>query len=268
MQRIDLGFCWPFPGANPTENLRRLREYGFDGVELWPDKLDEGGAEAWATALQATGMRALQLCPYFNFMGGEATITKSREMLRKFLADAKVLDCQRLRVFTGPPWGEGVVSARDATPQQWADSISSLREFCDVAAQQDVELCLECHEGSLMENSPPALRLLREVDRPNLTTNLQLPLWNEDWKVSLDALASVTTHIHIHNYTKVFGEGDLTFIGEGVFDWKPVVQALGKNGRPSLTLSVEHTDHGGRHDPWETARRDGAYLNQLRTSLA
>lgn len=267
MQRIELGFCWPFPGLEPTESLKRLRDCGFDGIELWPDRLDEVGAPAWATALKATNMRALQLCPYFNFMGGEPTIARSREILAKFLADARTLDCSRLRVFTGPPWGEGVVGAHEATAQQWQDSISSLREFCDRAAQQKVELCLECHEGSLMEDSPSALRLLREVDRPNLTTNLQLPLVKEDWKFSVESLARTTTHIHIHNWTKGLGEGDMTFLGEGAFDWKPVLRALNGTGRDSLTLSVEHTNHNNRHDSWETAHRDGPYLNQLRSAL-
>jgi sugar phosphate isomerase/epimerase len=267
MRRIELGFCWPFSGLEPTENLKRLRDCGFDGIELWPNRLDEGGATAWAAALSASGMRALQLCPYFNFMGGEPTISRSREILAKFLADARILDCSRLRVFTGPPWGDGVVGAHEATAQQWEDSISSLREFCDIAAQQNVELCLECHEGSLMEDSPSALRLLHEVNRPNLTTNLQLPLVKEDWKFSVESLARTTTHIHIHNWTAGLGEGDMTFLGEGVFDWKPVVRALNGNRRNSLTLSVEHTDHGNRHDSWETARRDGPYLNQLRSSL-
>jgi sugar phosphate isomerase/epimerase len=200
-------------------------------------------------------------------MGGESTIAQSREILAKFLADARRVDCHRLRVFTGPPWGAGVVGAHEATDRQWQDAIRSLREFCDVAALQQVELCLECHEGSLMEDSPSALRLLRGVDRPNLTTNLQLPFVNEDWKVSVESLAATTTHIHIHNWTKGLGEGDLTFLGEGAFDWKPVVSRLAKNGRDSLTLSVEHVDHGGRHDPWETARRDGLYLNELRASV-
>src|SRR5450631_682144 len=109
MQRIELGFCWPFSDPEPTESLKRLRGYGFDGIELWPDRLDQIGASAWAAALKASGLRTLQLCPYFNFMGGEPTIARSREMLAKFLADAKILECSRLRVFTGPPWGEGVV---------------------------------------------------------------------------------------------------------------------------------------------------------------
>jgi len=267
MRRIELGFCWPFSGIEPMEGLKRLRDCGFDGIELWPNYLNEAGAPAWAAALKATGMRALQLCPYFNFMGGEATIAESREILAKFLADARTLDCSRLRVFTGPPWGDGVVGAREATPQQWKDAIQSLHEFCDVSAQQNIELCLECHEGSLMEDSPSTLRLLQEVNRPNLTTNLQLPLVNEEWEFSVDSLAPTTTHIHIHNWTVSLGKGDLTFLEEGAFDWKPVVRSILGKGCKSLTLSVEHVDHGQRHDPWETARRDGLYLNRLRSSL-
>jgi len=268
MQSIHLGFCYVFTGLEPVEGLKRLRDFGYDGVELWPDRLNEFGAAKWAGALEKTGMRALQLCPYFNFMGGETTIARSHEMLAKFLADAKVLNCSRLRVFTGPPWGEGVVGAHQATQKQWDDSITTLREFCDIAVRQKVELCLECHEGSLMEDSPSALRLLRGVDRPNLTTNLQIPFVNEDWNVSVESLAATTTHIHIHNWTQGLQKGDLTFLAEGAFDWKPVIRGLADNGRDSLTLSVEHPDHGGRHDPWETAQRDGIYLNQLRRELA
>jgi len=118
-----------------------------------------------------------------------------------------------------------------------------------------------------MEDSPSALRLIHEVDRPNLTTNLQLPLVREDWKISVEALAPTTTHIHIHNWTLGLGEGDLTFLDDGAFDWKPVVDTLKASGRASLTLSVEHPDHNRRHDPWETARRDGLYLNRLRSML-
>lgn len=265
--RIDLGFCWAFSSVKPTEDLKRLRDYGFDGIELWPDRIEEGGATNWAAALKESGMRALQLCPYFNFMGGEPTIVKSRAILHEFLDYARVLDCSRLRVFTGPPWGDGVVGPRQATEKQWEDAIGSLREFCDVAARQNVELCLECHEGSLMEDSPSALRLLKAVDRPNLTTNLQVPLVNEDWQSSVASLGQFTTHIHIHNWTRGLGEGDLTFLEEGAFDWSILVRALSTNGCKSLTLSVEHPDHSKRHDPWETARRDGPYLNQLRASL-
>ncbi len=47
-----------------------------------------------------------------------------------------------------------------------------------------VELCLECHGGSLMEDSPSTERLLGLVDRRNLTVNLQFPLEGEPWDAS------------------------------------------------------------------------------------
>ena len=118
-----------------------------------------------------------------------------------------------------------------------------------------------------MEDSPATLRLLRGVDRPNLTTNLQLPLVKEDWTVSVAALSHTTTHIHIHNWTEDLGVGDLTFLEEGKFDWEPVVRHLVKDLGRSVCLSVEHADHGKRHDPWETAQHDGPYLRELRERI-
>ena len=259
--QIDVAFCWGFPADTPETSLPRLRDLGFEGIELWPDRLNQFGSERWAAALAATGLRCFQLCPYFNFVHGSEKIAESWKMLTEFRRVARLLNCRRLRVFTGPPWGAGVIGAAVATPAQWADAIRSLREFCDAAPE--IEFCLECHGGSLMEDSASALRLLAGVARVNLTTNLQLPLRNEDWRVSLAALTPYTTHIHIHNWTRGLDDGELTFLADGVFDWRPVVRHLVQHGR-SVCLSVEHVDHGGRHDPWETARRDGQFLQTLK----
>lgn len=261
--QIDLGFCWAFPDScTPEEGLSRLRDCGFDGIELWPQALEQFGVERWARALRENGMRCLQLCPYFNFVAGPAKLEESRRILSYFLGAAAELECRRIRVFTGSPWGEGVVGARMATGEQWQAAIAGLREFCGVAPE--IEFCLECHEGSLMEDSGSALRLLEAVALPNLTTNLQLPLLDEAWEKSVERLGSYTTHIHIHNWTQGLGVGDLTFLGEGTFNWPVVLDLLARNHARSLCLSVEHPDHGGLADPWETARRDGETLRQWR----
>ena len=254
--------------GEPFAVARRLRELGFDGIELWPDPLARFGVEQWATALGENGLRCVQLCPYFNFVHGEALIDKSRAMLDDNLNAAVQLNCSRLRVFTGPPWGKGVVGAREASETQWNAAIHSLQAFCDIAAERNVELCLECHDGSLMEDSLSALRLLKTVDRKNLTTNLQIPLVNEPWQTSVAALAKYTSHIHIHNWLGEIGASPLTFLGNGTFDWTPVIRSVLEQNSGSLCLSVEHVDHGGRDDPWTTAERDGLYLNELRKKFA
>ncbi|MDR0534545.1 MAG: sugar phosphate isomerase/epimerase [Verrucomicrobiales bacterium] len=262
--KIDLAFCWVFKETEPKQGLQKLKSCGFEGIELWPDAIKQYGIATWKQALTETGMRCFQLCPYFNFMGGETTIGASRVMLDEYLTYARELDCKRLRVFTGPPWGEGVVSGRDATKRQWKDSIESLTEFCDKAANDEVELCLECHEGSLMEDGPLALRLIHGVNRKNLTANLQVPLLNETWEESVRLLGPYTTHIHIHNWPgEIGGSNPITYLEAGRFDWRPVLDKLCNEQGQHLCLSVEHGDHYGVDDPWETARRDGAFLQQL-----
>jgi sugar phosphate isomerase/epimerase len=268
MPAIDLGFCWPLgESCTPEEGLPRLRTAGFDGIELWPQILEAFGDERWARALRAEGMRCLQLCPYFNFVAGPAAVEESRHILTRFLAAAAVLDCRRLRVFTGPPWGDGVVGAQVATEAQWQAAIDGLREFCGIAAKQNIELCLECHEGSLMENSESTLRLLRAVDHSTLTVNLQLPLLNEAWETSVERLGSHTTHIHIHNWTEGLGRGAQTFLADGAFDWIPALKILVHHFQRPLCLSIEHPDHGGKNDPWETATREGQTLRQWKQRL-
>jgi sugar phosphate isomerase/epimerase len=134
MPRIQLAFCWCFPDESPRRGLQRLAAFGFDGIELWPQYLRAFGATAWADALRGAGMECAQLCPYFDFVNGPEQLTDSRRQLEVFLAAARITACHKLRVFTGPPWGPGVVYADDATPQQWDTAIHHLREFCARAA--------------------------------------------------------------------------------------------------------------------------------------
>lgn len=264
---IDLSFCWIFKETEPETGLARLKECGFEGVEFWPRSFEAFPVDRWAAALRDSGMKCFQLCPYFDFVSGEEKIQESRRLLEEYLGYASLLGCTRIRVFTGPVKGKERVGPREATERQWNDAIHSLQEFSTIAAKQGVELCLECHGGSLMEDSPSALRLIREVDRPNLVVNLQLPLHNEDWRVSLDQLGLYTHHIHIHNWTQGIGQGEATFLSEGAFDWRPVIRKITREFGRRLCLSVEHANHGGRHDPWETAAKDGPFLQELRRSL-
>ncbi len=261
---LDLAFCLGRPEDTTDDRLALLRSAGFDGVELWPAPLAARSLAEWAAALDDAGLRVLQLCPYFDFVHGPQACEASRETLEHFLSAARALNCRRLRVFTGPPWGEGVVGAEHATEEQWRSAIEMLQEFCDRAAVDQVELCLEVHEGSLAENGRTTRRLLDGVNRPNLTVNLQLPLHEEPWEDSLRLLGASTTHIHMHNWE---ADGGLTWLDDGIFDWQPVLETLVHDLGRDLCLSVEHPDHNRGDDPWETARRDGAFLNELRANL-
>ena len=53
---IDIAICWQFPNDTPETSLPRLREYGFEGIELWPDSMeDSGSALRLLTGVARTG---------------------------------------------------------------------------------------------------------------------------------------------------------------------------------------------------------------------
>jgi len=118
-----------------------------------------------------------------------------------------------------------------------------------------------------MESSVSTKKLLGLVDRANLTVSLQFPLEGEPWPTSVAQLGSRTTHLHMHDWEGVIGHSPLTFLGSGTFPWEEALRALIPLAG-NLTCSVEHLDHGNRHDPWETVRRDGPWLQGLRTRLS
>ena len=142
MAGIDVSFCWALGEVDPVDGLTFLKDCGFEGIELWPNTLDLYGAASWSKALTKTGMRAFQLCPYFNFVDGDEALVASRAEFNKYFSAAKMMNCHRLRVFTGTPWGNCAIGAKDATPKQWSDAIEGLQEYCDVAMPEGVELCL------------------------------------------------------------------------------------------------------------------------------
>ena len=262
-----IAFCWCFgPDITPEDGCRRLADCGFEGIELWPEALARFGARRWAAALKAAGLRCVQLCPYFDVVRGNHVGVASLSQLAGFLALADMLDCARLRTFTGPPWGDEVVGPAQATPAQWQSAGEQLIRLCNLAAMHGVELCLECHAGSLMEDSPSTQRLLALVSRPNLSVNLQFPLVGEQWQASVAQLGQHAVHLHMHDWSDRI-DGTLCNIGEGVFPWEEAMRALAQWPQDRI-WSVEHADHHGRHDPWATAAHDGPWLRNLRARLA
>jgi sugar phosphate isomerase/epimerase len=260
----SIACCWFFPNITPEEGLPRLRAAGFPAIEIWSQDLRKWGVSRWKAALAAEGLGCVQLCPYLDVVHGATTVEMGRWVMDAMLTAAQELNCRRVRIFTGPPWGEHTVGPQQASEHQWADAAFALAEYADMAGP-DVELCLECHEGSLMEDTPNTLKLIQAVNRPNLTVNLQLPFTGEEPLSSAIALAKYTTHIHIHAYEEGWS-GPFTWLSSGKTDWLPVLKTLREHGAGDLCLSLEHPSHNRGHDAWDTVLRDAPWLSALATS--
>jgi len=267
---IKAAFCYVFGGETIEADLSRLAEYGFDGVEFWPKTFDCVPVSRLRELLEGNGLACAQVCPYFNFVEGREEWDKSLKIAANYIGIARELGAPLIRVFTGRPWGGPTVGPREATEEQWRAAVEGLQRICDLAAPHGLSLALECHEGNLMEDSPSTLRLLREVGRPNLGVNLQLPLRDEEIRHSIEQLAPYTIHVHAHNWPSVESFGDMTrntFLEEGAIDYHDFASYLIARGFAGY-FSIEHPGHGGKDDPWETARREGAFLRRLKERLS
>jgi sugar phosphate isomerase/epimerase len=261
---FKLGFCYPieWSPADLKDNLIRLKALGYEGVELWHKDLIASDLAILSGLFEEIGIACAQICPYFDFVHGSLAWEESLRLADEYIAWARQLGKPLIRVFTGPG-----VGAASATEEHWQAAISGLQQICDLAAPHGIQLALECHAGSLMEDSPSTLRLLQGVKRNNLGVNLQLPLMNgnEPIEVSLESLGQYTCHTHAHNYTSLNG-GHFRPLGQGVLDYHDIISRLTTKGFNGY-VSIEHASYEGTCDPWETARIEAEYLTGLRRRL-
>lgn len=259
-----IGLCYPMDWdlGQLRNQLARLKQLSFDGVEFWPVNLEKIAIEELADILRETGVACAQICPYFDFVHGQGAWDESLRIAERYLSWSVQLGNPLIRVFTG-----GGAGPAAATPEQWNAAASGLQRICDMAAPYGIRLALECHTGSLMEDAPSTLRLLNSVNRPNLGVNLQLPLksGHESIDTSLEQLGPFTWHMHAHNYSAVIG-GEQRPLGQGVLDYRSILSRLIPCGFRGY-VSIEHASYEGTRDPWETAQLEGAYLTALRADL-
>lgn len=266
-----IGLCYPQEMDNDLAgSLKRLADSGIEGIEYWDASIRKHGPEKLASVSAEAGLEVAQICPYFNFVDSEETYDESMRLGEEYLRFSKIMDARLVRVFTGRPWGGPTVGPDDATPEQWDRAVKGLQFLCDLYNRENgPDLCLECHAGSLMETSASTLRLLKDVDRPNLCVNLQLPLGGksspEDVHETVEALGSRTKHMHIHNFPKDRKPG-ICSLAEGWIDYPAIIRRLVQLGFRGYA-SLEHATMYVDGDVWAVARREGKWLGNLRDDL-
>jgi 3-dehydroshikimate dehydratase len=246
-----------FPNDRIDDALDVLRSIGYDAVEFWHPYLVETDLNALKRRLADLGLEVSQICPYFDFTESRRDFLASCDVARRYVEYASILDCRLVRVFTGH------VASADATEEQYRQAVEGLRIVCDLGRESVPFFALETHPGSLMDTSRATLRLLADVDRPNLKVNLQIPLGSgdscEDVFESARLLGRHTTHIHAHNW--VGDPSRLTFLGEGDYDFRKFIRILNEEGFDG-NISIEHGSHHGSKDPYLVARHEIEYLKR------
>lgn len=252
---MKIAFCtnvWPLEEI--PQACSKLKELGYDGVELWHQYIVSRSLEQIRHEVLDLGLEVAQVCPYFNVTGSREELEETFKLAEQYVRIARELGCKRIRVFTGN------VGATEATEEQYEQGVEGLRKICRMAP--DLMFILETHRGSLMESTASTLRLIRDVGENNLRVNLQVPMEvsGEQPYECARRIGNYVAHLHAHNW-----QGDvnnLTCLSEGDYDFGAFLSILVENGFDGY-ISIEHGDHYGKDDPFEVAAREASYLKTL-----
>lgn len=85
------------------------------------------------------------------------------------ISTAASLGAPRIRVWCGQN------ASQDADPQYWVTVADDVKRLADAAAEQEISIAFEYHRNTLCDVPDGARRILRAIDRNNVTTYWQRP---------------------------------------------------------------------------------------------
>lgn len=227
---MKLSFCARNFGEdlpNVRKALLAIKEIGYEGTELWQQLLTAVDLDALRGVVEESGLTVVQICPYFNWTGTAQQWEESMDNVRRFIDYSLELGKPFIRVFTGG------VGSDDATAEQWNACVRGLREACDMAALEGISFNLETHRNKLHDSPESTLRLIADVNRPNLGVNFQ-PMHGFDPLDSLKRLFPHVRHVHVGNRK----DGRASELADGDTPWPALVAELKTRGYGGF-LSVE-----------------------------
>lgn len=283
-----VGDNWNLPGREARKAwLQKVREMGFDGIEIASNAV--GGPNATPDQI-----RDLQKeledhgvpCVCVRGGGGLAnprTAGASRKRLEEAITFAAQIGCPLVNTtvgtptvstlpgdFVGEPVSQG--SSRDAHESDYEVTARGFREVARIAADHGVEISIEVHQHSIVDNSWSALHLLDLIDQPNVGINPDLGniLWTYDvpeetLEQAIVALAPRAKYWHCKNLRRVYiPENKHTIflrvpLPDGEIDYRFAISAMVAAGYQGY-LAIEGLQLG---DQISGDGRSLAYVKQI-----
>ena len=213
--------------------ISKIAPLGYDGIEIWGYHITnktEDEVRGIGELLKTHNLKTGVLAPYLRLAESDASVAESLAEAEKFIRFADILDCKKIRYFTGAP------GSAEADEEHWTRCVESTKKVCDLAGMRDLEFVAETHANMLTDTVPTTLRLVKEVNHPAFKINFQPSTFREDDPVALyEELKDHTTHIHANNFSVDQG---ITLLEEGAIPWSGFLEHLKTTGYDG-TFSVE-----------------------------
>ena len=201
----------PTDASDRRQFLAKVKEIGFDGIELPAMNLADAAVDTLRAELEDAGVPCVAIRG-----GGGAAHPRVAAANKKRMEDAvhfaaKVGASVVNSTVTTPPRepgkkgtyrGESVSqgSSRYASEADYERTASAVTDVANVAAALGVEISIEVHQNSIADNSWSALHLLGLIDAPNVGINPDLG--NIYWTYDIpeesceDAIVALAPHVN------------------------------------------------------------------------
>jgi D-psicose/D-tagatose/L-ribulose 3-epimerase len=273
--------AWTMSVGKELEPLfLRIREWGFDGVEIFVSPEVPSNLRAVKDVLDTANLDRTTcsvLPKNANLVSPQAEVrVRGIDYLKKCVARTAELDA---RLLCGPLYAAlGVMTGSRRTKEEWSWAVEGLRTVARDAQELGITLCLEPlnrFETYFLNTLEDAARLVREIGAPNVRVHFDTFHANIEELNPAAALRSIARELgHVH-----ISENDRGVPGTGHNDWRGVLLALKEIGYDGW-LTIESF---GRPEPqlaaaaaiWrdlapsgdELARRGLAFIQQLAAQL-
>lgn len=185
--------------------LEWARPLEFDGIELWMGHVEryqeeQGPLDKLRTKLQEFGLAVPAISGYTTFSGGfsgERDLLQEFKSMKRLVDVARQLHCPLIRTFVGH------MSSRRASPEQWGQVVRDIKKVMVVAEQYEVDIAVEVHYDTFVDNTESVQMLLQEVNHPRLTVvfdGANLNVERIDQMDALQVLYPKVKHVHLKNY--------------------------------------------------------------------
>lgn len=256
--------------ATAETDIASFRAAGADGIGLWEYKLANEHDEEVLHILRDSGLRATLCCGRVPSVFPDSYFSEPSEPVER--VKAMCASIERLAKFepvavlcvTGDPRGRDVEDMRDMT-------VKGLRTVARFAAGLGVTLGVEPYRadaGSLVSTLPDTVRLIDEIDEPNVAVIADtwhfwdLPGIEDDLRRYVERLIG----IQVNDYREPNrGWCDRRLPGEGIIEYPSILGALdaaGYSGWYDIEVFSDNGLFGNRfsdsiwdEDPYEVARR-------------
>ena len=127
----------------------------------------------------------------------------------------------------------------------WETLVSSVRFCADVAAQYDRIVLMEPRVGEVICSVDSLLRLIEQVDRPNLKANLDTGHFSAQRENTVLSIAKLRGHFaNVHVADNNPTDAEHLAIGDGSIDWKEFLLTLHRDGYSGyLGLDLRASDN-------------------------